>query len=327
MTIPRRSLVFAAGLAILLVLPALASAIGEPFLVSIASRVLIYALAAVSLDLIVGYGGMVSFGHAAFLGLGAYTVGIVASHAFDGTAVPLLPFDWVGTNAAIVQWPLAMLVSALFALIIGALSLRTSGVYLIMITLAFAQMLYHLFLTLPAYGGQDGLNLWQRSQIPGLDLNDDVTFYYLTLAVLVLTLLGLARLVNSRFGMVLRAGKQNEMRLKALGIPAVRYKLLAFVIAGALGGLAGALTANHTEFVGPGLLHWTRSGELLVIVILGGLGSLYGAVVGAATLLILEGVISGWTEHWMIVLGPFLVLVVLFARRGLYGWLIGDRDD
>ncbi len=323
----RRSVVLAAGLALLLALPPLASIAGEPFAVTLASRVLIYALAAASLDFIVGYGGMVSFGHAAFLGLGAYTVGIVASHAFDGTAVPLLPFAWTGTNAAVIQWPLAMLVSALFALVIGALSLRTAGVYFIMITLAFAQMLYHLFLTLPTYGGQDGLNLWRRSEIPGLDLADDVTFYYLTLTLLVISLLILGRLVHSRFGMVLRAGKQNEPRLQALGIPTVRYKLLAFVIAGAFGGLAGALTVNHTEFVGPGLLHWTRSGELLVIVILGGLGSLYGAVVGAAALLILEEVIAGWTEHWMIVLGPFLVLVVLFARRGLYGWLLGPEAE
>lgn len=319
----RRSLVIAAGAAVLLALPPLASAAGEPFLISLASRVLIYALAAVSLDLIVGYGGMVSFGHAAFLGLGAYTVGIVASHAFEGSTVPLLPFAWGGTSAAIVQWPLAMAVSALFALVIGALSLRTSGVYFIMITLAFAQMLYHLFLTLPLYGGQDGLNLWQRSEIPGLDLYDDVTFYYLSLAILGLALLGLRRLVGSRFGLVLRGGRQNEARLQALGIPTARYKLLAFVIAGAIAGLAGALMVNHSEFVGPGLLHWTRSGELLVIVILGGLGSLYGAVVGAATLLVLEEVLSGWTEHWMIVLGPFLILVVLFARRGLYGWLAG----
>lgn len=325
MAAPRQRAVLATSLVLVLALPPLALAAGEPFVVNLASRVLIYALAAASLDLIVGYGGMVSFGHAAFLGLGAYTVGIIASHAFDGTPVPLLPFAWEGSHAAVVQWPLAMAVSGVFALIIGALSLRTAGVYFIMITLAFAQMLHHLFLTLPTYGGQDGLNLWQRSTIAGLDLADDVTLYYVVAGILILSLFALHRLVESRFGLVLRAGRQNEARLRALGVPTVRYRLLAFVIAGSLCGLAGALTVNHTEFVGPGLLHWTRSGELLVIVILGGLGSLYGAVVGAATLLVLEEVLSAWTEHWMVVLGPLLVLVVLFARRGLYGWLVGGR--
>lgn len=323
MTLGRKRIINGLGLVLLLVLPTLADAAGEPFFVSIAARVLIYALAALSLDLIMGYGGMVSFGHAAFLGIGAYVVGILTHHQFEGSIVPFLPGDWTGTTQALIQWPLAMLVSGLFALVIGALSLRTSGIYFIMITLAFAQMLYHFMVSLPTYGGQDGLNLWQRSELPLLDLSDDVTFYYVTLALLLLALFAIRRLVDSRFGMILRGGKQNEPRLVALGVPTTRYKLTAFVIAGALAGLSGALAANHLEFVGPSLMHWTRSGEILIMVILGGMGTLYGAVFGAATLLLLEEFLSGWTEHWMLFLGPFLIFVVLFARRGIYGWFAG----
>lgn len=325
----RKRIVNGVGLALLLALPVLAEAAGNPFLVSVASRVLIYALAALSLDLILGYGGMVSFGHAAFVGLGAYAVGILAHHQAEGSLVPFLPGAWEGTTQALIQWPLAMGAAGLFALVIGALSLRTSGVYFIMITLAFAQMLYHFMVSLPTYGGQDGLSLWQRSELPLVDLNDDVTFYYVALVLLLVCLAAVRRLIASPFGMVLRGAKQNEPRLVALGVPATRYKLTAFAIAGALAGLAGALLANHTEFVGPGMMHWTRSGEILIMVILGGIGTLYGAVVGAATLLLLEEGLAGLTEHWMIVLGPFLVLVVLFARRGIYGWLAGPEagDD
>lgn len=316
----------AAGLTALLALPLAAEAAGEPFLTTIASRMLIYAIAAVSLDLILGYGAMVSFGHGAFFGLGAYVVGILTHHAFNGEAIAFLPGDWAGTTAAVIQWPLAVLVSGLFALVIGALSLRTQGVYFIMITLAFAQMLYYFMTSLPTYGGQDGLNVWQRSALPPLDLYDDQQFYYLTLALLV-AFLGLCRrLVASRFGMVLKGCKLNEPRMKALGFPTYRYKLAAFVIAGMGAGLAGALAANHTEFVGPGMMHWTRSGEIMVMVILGGMGTLFGPVLGAITLLLMEEVLSQFTEHWMVILGPFLVIVVLFARRGVYGWLAGRED-
>ncbi len=319
----RRSAVHAIGLLIMLTLPLLADAAGEPFLTSIASRVLIYAIAAVSLDLILGFGAMVSFGHGAFFGIGGYTVGILAHHAYERTAVPFLPSDWTGTASALIQWPLAIVAAGLFALVIGALSLRTRGVYFIMITLAFAQMLYYFMISLPTYGGEDGLNLWERSSLTPLDLYDDWQFYYLTLALLLAFLALSRRLVESRFGMVLRGCKQNETRLQALGFPTYRYKLIAFTIAGMGAGLAGALAANHSEFVGPGMMHWSRSGEIMVMVILGGMGTLFGPVLGAATLLLLEEVLTQFTEHWMVILGPFLVLVVLFARRGLYGWLVG----
>lgn len=323
----RRAVVHGLALILLLVLPPLADAAGEPFLTTVASRILIYAIAAVSLDFILGYGGMVSFGHAAFFGIGAYTVGILMHHAVDGTVIPFLPGEWTGSVSAFVQFPLAILVAGLFALVIGALSLRTQGVYFIMITLAFAQMLYYFMISLPTYGGEDGLNLWERSTLPPLDLYDEWQFYYLTLVLLLLFLALMQRLVNSRFGMVIRGCKQNEARMKALGFATYRYKLAAFTIAGMGAGLAGALAANHTEFVGPDMMHWTRSGEIMIMVILGGMGTLYGPVLGAATLLLMEEVLQQITEHWMVVLGPFLVFVVLFARRGIYGWLVGKDAD
>ena len=325
----RRTTVHLIGLAILLVLPFAAEAAGDPFLTVVASRILIYAIAAVSLDIILGYGGMVSFGHGAFFGIGGYAVGVLTHHALDGSDVPWLPGDWTGTTLALIQLPLAVVAAGVVGAVIGALSLRTRGVYFIMITLAFAQMLYFFMISLPTYGGQDGLNLWERSALPGIDLYDGRQFYYLVLALL-LGFLGLAaRLVNSRFGMVIRGCRQNEPRLQALGYPTYRYKLAAFVIAAMGAGLAGALIANHNEFVGPGMMHWTRSGEIMVMVILGGMGTLFGPVVGAAALLLIEEVLSQYTEHWMIILGPFLVFVVLFARNGLYGWLVGrgSRDD
>ncbi len=325
--ISRKTIVHAIGLIIMVAFPIFADVADNPFLTTVGSRILIYAIAAVSLDLILGFGAMVSFGHGAFLGIGAYVVGILTHHAFNGTVIPFLPGEWMGTTSAILQWPLAILVSGLFALVIGALSLRTQGVYFIMITLAFAQMLYYFMTSLPTYGGEDGLNLWERSNIPPLDLYDDQHFYYLTLAVLLAFVGLMQRLVNSRFGMVLKGCKQNEPRMIALGYPVYRYKLAAFVIAGMGAGLAGALAANHTEFVGPGMMHWTRSGEIMIMVILGGMGTLIGPILGAATLLMMEEVLSQFTEHWMVILGPFLIFVVLFARGGLYGWLVGQNPE
>lgn len=322
----RKQIVNLGGLLVLLALPPVAFALGEPFLISVATRIVIAALAALSLDLILGFGGMASFGHAAFLGIGAYVVGILAHHDVESTLIPFLPGAWHGTTAALVQWPLAVLASALFALLTGALCLRTSGVYFIMITLAFAQMLYHFFVALPAYGGHDGINLWQRSAVAGLDLGEDWIFYYVCLFILLAVLAAFCRIVNSRFGMVLQGCKQNEARLAALGIATGRYKLAAYTAAGAIAGLAGALTANQTEFVGPSLMHWSRSGEILVMLILGGIGTLYGAVAGAATFLALEEILTSLTEHWMLFLGPILVFVVLFARRGIYGWLVGPES-
>ncbi len=322
--ISRRQAVHLGALLFLLLMPPAALALDEPFYVSLGSRILIYGLAAASLDLILGFGGMVSFGHAAFFGAGGYVVGILFQHGFEGSDfLGLIP----GSDAALIVWPAAMLVAGLLALAIGAVSLRTGGVYFIMITLAFAQMLYFFFVSLEAYGGDDGLSLYGRSRIPGLDLSGDATFYYICLALL-LIFLGLGvRLTGSRFGMVVLGVRENERRMVALGFPTYRYKLACFSIAGAVAGLAGALIANQTEFVSPSLMHWTRSGEILVMVILGGMGTLLGPVFGAAAFLMLEEVLSTWTEHWMVVLGPVLIFVVLFARRGIYGWLVGREDE
>lgn len=287
----------------LLLFPLAASALGAEFYVSLASRILIFALAATSLNLLLGFGGMVSFGHAAFMGVGAYVVGIALQH---------------GLGSAWLAWPLAMGVSALVALLIGAISLRTQGVYFIMITLAFAQMLYFLAVSIKAYGGDDGLQLMARSTLAtGIDLSRERDFYYVTLGLLCLSLLGVARLLNARFGHVLQAIRHNEARMLALGFPVYRYKLVAFVLAGALAGLSGALVANLGGFVSPSLMQWSQSGMLMIMVILGGVGYLYGGVVGAVFFLLLEEVLSHFTIHWQLGLGAVLLAVVLLAPNGL----------
>ncbi len=320
----RERVILLATLAVLLVLPPVAKAAGETFYISLATRILIFGLAAASLDLILGFGGMVSFGHAAFVGIGAYVVGVLFFHQFEGSTL----FGMAGSVNAFLVWPLAVLASALAALLIGAVCLRTSGIGFIMITLAFAQMFYFLLVSLRRYGGDDGIALWSRSEFAGLiDIDDNTTFYYLVLAIL-LAFLGLChRLLNARFGMVIRGVKENERRMQALGFATYRYKLAAFTIAGAGGGLAGVLLANATTYAGPAFMTWDRSGEVIVMVVLGGMGTLFGPVFGAAALLLMEEVLADVTEHWQIVLGPILLLVVLFARRGIYGLIQGRPAD
>lgn len=322
-----KTYVLLAGLMFLLVLPAAATVLKEPFYIGLFSRILIYALAAVSLNLILGYGGMVSFGHAAFFGAGAYVVGILAFHLVEESPFMNWPFIVTGTDNAFIAWPVAILVSAGLAAMIGAISLRTHGVYFIMITLAFAQMMYFFFVSLEKYGGDDGLSLLGRNRLGSLDLSNDTTFYYICLALLIGFLFLSHRLVNARFGMVIRGCKENEQRMGALGFPTYRYRLVCFVIAGAGAGLAGALIANQIEFVSPSFIHWTVSGEILVMVILGGMGTLLGPVFGAAALLLLEEFLSRYTEHWMIILGPILLFVILFARRGLYGTFVERETE
>jgi branched-chain amino acid transport system permease protein len=278
---------------------------GGEYYVGLATRVMIYALAASSLNLVLGYGGMISFGHAAFFGAGAYTVAILAQE---------------GVVSALAAWPLAVAISVLCALVVGAISLRTRGLYFIMITLAFAQMMYYFFVSLRAYGGEDGINLAARSRLPRFDLADATVFYLVVLALLVACHYLLRRLVASRFGAVLRGIRENETRMTALGYPTYRYRLACFVIAGGVAGLAGALIVNQHGFVSPNLLHWTQSGTLLVMVILGGVGLLYGGVAGAVAMLLLEEILSGWTEYWKLGLGLVLLFVVLRAPRGIGGW-------
>lgn len=316
--------VLVAALPIVLALVPVAAALaGNTYLVTRLSHALIYALAALALDFIMGYGRLVSFGHAAFFGLGGYTVGILSMHHMQD--VPLI-FGWAGSNEALLVWPLAMAVGGLYALLVGVISLRTSGIYFIMITLAFSQMIYYLFVSLPTYGGLTGLSIWLRNTVAGADLlADSRYFYYLCLGLLLATWWLLARIVDSRFGRVLQGCRQNERRMRALGYRTYAYKLTAFVISGALTGLAGALIANHTGYVSPGLMHWSVSGEFIVIVLLGGLTSLIGPIYGAIALLLFEESLVSLTEHWQIILGPVLVLVVLFFRGGLYGSLTGHR--
>ncbi|HML07192.1 MAG TPA: branched-chain amino acid ABC transporter permease [Xanthobacteraceae bacterium] len=298
-------------LTVLALVPAYAGLTGRIFVMIFFTRVLIQALGAVSLNLIMGYGGMVSFGHAAYLGIGGYAVGILAKE---------------GIASGFVQWPVAIAVSALFALGVGALSLRTRGVYFIMITLAFAQMIYYVTIGLDRYGGDDGLTIYRRSQFGGLiDLENKMLFYYLCFALLIAAVYLVARLINSRFGLAIRGARSNDRRMLAIGYPTFRYKLVCFVIAGALCGLAGALLANHTNFISPALMHWTRSGDLIVMVVLGGLGSLFGPVIGAATFLLLEEGLSRLTEYPDLILGPVLLLVAVYVNGGIEGLLEGRR--
>jgi branched-chain amino acid transport system permease protein len=306
-SVSARGLVTVAIILALAVLPPIATALSEGYYVDVFTRIMIFAIAALSLDILVGYGGMVSFGHAAYLGIGAYSVGILAFY---------------GIHNGFLQFGTAMLSSAVAALFIGFVSLRTSGVYFIMITLAFAQMIYFLSISLNTYGGDNGLNIDRHSDFAGLiNLNDANTLYYLVFAILIVFLFLARRMVASRFGMVIRGAKSNERRMAAIGFPLLRYKLTAFVIAGAMCGIAGALHANQELFVAPAIMQWTRSGEILMMVILGGMGTLVGPIAGAVAFLALETVLADVTEHWQAIMGPILVLVVLFARGGIFGLL------
>lgn len=290
-------------LALLLALPLAAYSVGDTFYVGLATRVLVFALAASSLNLILGFGGMVSFGHAAFLGIGAYSVAILMQN---------------GIASAWIAWPLAILLTALVSLLIGWISLRTQGVYFIMITLAFAQMLYYLIISLKAYGGDDGLSLAARSSVGwGVDLSSDVHLYYLSLGALAMAMVFMVRLLNARFGHALQAIRENEVRMTALGFAVFRYKLAAFTLAGAVAGLAGVLFANLNGFVSPAMMQWSQSGMLMMMVILGGVGHLYGGVIGAIAFLLLEEFLSHYTMHWQLGLGAVLLGVVLFAPNGI----------
>jgi len=297
-------------LGVAIVFPLVMHVLDQAFYISFATRILIYAMAAASLNLVLGYGGMVSFGHAAFFGAGAYMVGILA---------------FEGVTSLWLSWPTAIAVAALAALAIGAISLRTRGVYFIMITLAFAQMMYYVFVSMKAYGGDDGLSLASRSTGLGVSLSNDFVWYYLVLVLLIIIHYFLHRLLGSRFGRVIEAIRENETRATAIGYPVYRYKLLCFVISGAIAGLAGALIANQTSYVGPALLHWVQSGTLMIMVILGGVGRFWGGPVGAVVLLALEELFSGssllgpYSLHWQLPVGVILLAVVLLAPQGIAG--------
>ncbi len=283
--------------------PLVAPLLGMEFYIGFVRRVLIMALAAASLNFILGFGGMVALGHAGFIGVGAYTV---------------VAFADAGVTSAWVLWPMAALVAGLVAALIGTVALRTRGVYFIMTTLAFAQMLYFIAVSLRKYGGDDGYTLPARPELGlGFDLGNESNFYWVVLALVALALGWMHRATRSRFGHALRGIRDNETRMRALGYPVFRIQLVAFAIAGAVAGLAGALLAGGNGFISPGAMHWTQSATLVVMVVIGGLGRSWGGPVGAAVWLLLEEVLKQYSEYWHLPLGLLLIAVALWAPKGL----------
>jgi branched-chain amino acid transport system permease protein len=313
----------AALMALLLLIPLWAWASDEPFLITLTTRAVILAIAGVGLNIALGFGGLVSFGHALFFGLGGYAMGILAYHAQTYTNVTDWPLTIPGTKSMPVIWIIATLTSALAALAVGALSLRTTGVYFIMITLAFSQMFYYFAISWPTYGGEDGLSIYVRNGFPGLNTMDPIQFFALCYGLLALILFFTARLARSNFGLMLGAARQNEARVAAIGQRPYRLYLIAFTISGAITGLAGALFADLNRFVSPVMFSWQTSGEIMVFVILGGVGRVFGPVAGAALFILLEHSLGGLSDYWHIYLGAILLGTVLFARGGLFGLIAG----
>ncbi len=295
---------------------------GESYYVNLVSRVVIFAIAGVGLNLALGYGGMVSLGHAAFFGLGAYVSGIAAFHFGESSE---FISGVLGTNQMLLIWLISILVTAFFALIIGLISIRTTGVYFIMITLAFAQMIYYFAVSLPTYGGEDGLLMLARNQFPLLDSDNEISFFAICFTVLVITLALTSRIMSARFGAALDVARMNDVRLATAGINPYPIKLTAFILSAIITGLAGALFADLNRFVSPDLMSWQMSGEIIIFILLGGVGRLYGPVIGATLFVLLETFIGGYTEHWKLFLGLILLVIVLFAKGGLMQLLAGDK--
>ncbi|MGH6642866.1 MAG: branched-chain amino acid ABC transporter permease [Bradyrhizobium sp.] len=305
--------------AALALVPVVAAAFDDPFLVRIAARIIIFAIAAVSLNLILGFGGLVSLMHAGLFGGGGYVVAILAHHDYD--ASPLVPglTALAGTANLGFSIPIAIAIAGLVSLITGVVALRTRGSYFIMITLAFNEMLYYFFVASQKYGGQDGLQILASLHVFGFEVGRRVPFYYSALAVLALVLFGLGRLVDSRFGMVLRACAQNDRRVIALGVPSLRYKLTAFVLSGMIAGLAGALWATSQQFISPADMSWVRSGDLVVMTVLGGIGAVWGPVIGTIAFLVLELMLASLTTYWALPFGLLVIGMVVFLNGGLVG--------
>lgn len=281
----------------------------QPFYLTLFSRIMIYGLAAVSLNLLIGYTGLVSLGHALYIGLGAYAVGLLNFHELDN--------GWL-------QLAAALLSSAVVALITGAICLRTTGMAFIMITLAFAQMFYFLGVSLKQYGGDDGMRLTRRSVLWPIDLTSNYTLYYLIFFFLMALLYLSWRLVHARLGYILRGIKANERRMKSLGYNTAGYKLLAYVLASMAASVGGFLLANLTSYTSPAYSLWTVSGEIIVMVVLGGMGTIFGPLLGAMGFLLFEEYLSSFpikfvAEHWMLFLGAVIIIIVRTAKRGLYG--------
>ena len=283
--------------------PLVAPMFDMAFYIGFVRRVLIVALAAASLNFILGFGGMVALGHAGFIGVGAYTVVALAEAGF---------------TSAWLMWPAAALVAAFIAALVGTVALRTRGVYFIMATLAFAQMLYYICVSLRTYGGDDGYNLMQRPSFGlGLDSTHEPTFYWVVLALFTVVMVLLNRTTVSRFGQALMGIRDNETRMQAMGYPVFRLRIVAFAIAAAIAGLAGALLVSHNNFVSPGVMHWTQSATLIVMVVIGGVGRRWGGPVGAAVWILLEEIVKQQTEYWHMPLGALLIVIVFFAPRGV----------
>ena len=306
-------------LSLFVLIPAWAYMADEPFTITLMTRAAIFALAAVGLNLILGIGGFVSFGHAAFFGLGGYVMGILAWHAQNYSPLLEWPLLIEGTNSMPVIWLLSIILSALLALVIGAVSLKTSGVYFIMITLAFAQMMYYFSISWSAYGGEDGMSIYVRNEFPGLNTLDPIQFYFLCLMLLLASLWLVSSLIKSPFGLALNAARQSPQRVQAVGLDMHRLQLFAFVVSGAITGLAGALFADLNRFVSPNMFSWQLSGEFIVFIIIGGVGRLFGPVVGALVFVGLEHFLGGISDFWHIYLGVILLLIVLFSKSGLIG--------
>jgi branched-chain amino acid transport system permease protein len=304
MAFNRRTVLYAVLLAAAIAVPAM----GNTYYTRFATQIAMYGMAALSVDLLLGYAGLITFGQAAFFGVGAYVTGMLTV---------------AGVTSAFIVWPASVLGAMAFALIIGALSMRTEGFQFIMVTLAFSQMVYYIAQSLRTYGGDNGFTIARRNDFGGLlDLGNHVSFYYVVLALLVGVIFLASRLVKSEFGMVIQGRRDNERRLAAIGFPPFAYKYVVFLIAAGIAGLAGALMANHARFVSPAILSWQVSGQLLAMVILGSSGTLIGPVFGAAIYLVFQQVLSDYTDHWMIFFGPLLVARVLFVREGVWGLIL-----
>ena len=306
-------------LALLAAVPLWAYVSDEPFTITLSTKVAILALAGVGLNFALGLGGLVSLGHAMFFGIGGYAMGILASHAQSYTPIYDGFFVLEGTKSMVVIWLVAVLAGATAALVIGALSLRTTGVYFIMITLAFGQMFYYFTISWPAYGGEDGLSIYMRNGFPGLNTLDPIQFFALCYGVLLVVLYLFWRLEQAPFGLVLKASRQNPLRVTTVGLGVYRIQLIAFVMSGAVTALAGALFADLNRFVSPSMFSWQTSGEIMIFVILGGIARLCGPVIGAAVFILLEQILGDLSQFWHIYLGVLLLVVVLFAKGGLTG--------
>ena len=304
---------------LLLSIPAIGIIFNEPYYITLATKVIILGIAGVGLNLALGYGGLISFGHAAFFGIGGYVAAIMSYHALNEELLFEIPLAISGSSEMLIIWPLAIVISAFFSLLIGLLSLRTSGVYFIMITLAFAQMLYYFSISWPSYGGEDGLSMHMRNTLPFINTMNPLNFFLICLAWFFIAIFITSKLINSPYGMALQATKQNEERVKSVGIETFKVKLIAFVFSGAITGLAGSLYADLNRFVSPSMLNWHTSGEIMVFVILGGIARLYGPLLGAAFFIILEQTLGLYTENWQFWLGLILILEIIFARSGIMG--------